>query len=185
MWRTPLPSSASYSGMIAPPGYPNTRSTPSARRHCRTMSAPLSIRHLLGGVLGCICRLLTFLGQPAHHAAQLRADDLNGMLLFFLAQSVELVAAALVLRNPFPRELAALNVGQRLLHGGARGIAHNLLSARQIAVFRRIRDGMAHAAQAAFVDQIHDQLHLVQALEVGNLRRVAGLDQGFEAFLDQ
>ena len=95
------------------------------------------------------------------------------------------MAAALVLRNPFPGDLAALNVGQRFLHRRPRGIAHNLLAARQIAILRRIRNGVAHAAQAAFVDQVDDQLHFVQALEVGNLRRVAGLDQCLESFLDQ
>src|SRR5260221_3591115 len=116
MCRTPLPSSASYSGMIAPPGYPNTSSTPSARRHCRTMSAPLSIHHLFRGIFGNFRRLLSILWQPTHHAAQLRAHDLDGMLLLFFAESVEPLAATLVLRNPLPRELATLNVGQRFFH---------------------------------------------------------------------
>src|SRR5258706_3425715 len=58
--RTPLPSSASYNGMIAPPGYPNTRSTPSARTHRKTISAPLSIRlnpprHLTHVILSEVC----------------------------------------------------------------------------------------------------------------------------------
>ncbi len=136
-------------------------------------------------MLGSFRRLLAILGQPAHHAAQLRAHDLDGMLLFFLAQRVEVRAAGLVLRNPLPRELATLNVGQRLLHRRARGIAHNLLAAGQIAIFRRIRDRVAHAAQAAFVDQIDDQLHFVQAFEIGDLRSVSGLDQRFESLLDQ
>src|SRR5882757_4942556 len=107
--RTPLPSRASYKGIIAPPGYPNTRSTPSARRHCRTMSAPLSIHHLFWH--GGIHRFLSVLGQPAHHAAELRSHNLDGMLLLLFPQSVELRAAGLVLRNPLACELPALNVG--------------------------------------------------------------------------
>src|ERR1035437_10752475 len=102
------------------------------------MSAPLSIHHPFGGILGSFRRLLAFLRQPAHHAAQLRTHDLDGMLLFFLAQSVELVAPALVLRNPFSRELAALTVVQSLLHRGAGGIVSKLLHELQIAIARRI-----------------------------------------------
>src|ERR1700757_2981655 len=107
MCRTPLPSSASYKGMIAPPGYPKTRSTPSARRHCRTMSAPLSIHHLFCGVLRSGW-LLAFFRQPTHHAAQLGAHDFDRVLLFFLAQHVEVGAAGFVLFDPFLRELARL-----------------------------------------------------------------------------
>ena len=43
----------------------------------------------------------------------------------------------------------------------------------------------AHVGDAALVDQVHDQLHLVQALEIGHLGGVAGLDQGLVAALDQ
>src|ERR1700693_4036196 len=103
------------------------------------MSAPLSIHHPFRGILGSFRWLLALLGQPAHHAAQLRAHNLDGMLLLFFAQGVELVPPALVLRNPLSRELATLNVGERLLHSGARRIAHHLLAARQVAIFRRIR----------------------------------------------
>src|SRR5207237_3166097 len=123
MCRIPLPSSASYSGIIAPPGYPNTRSTPSARRHCKTMSAPLSIHHLFFGFFRSIRRLLRCLfRQPTHHAAQLRADNLNRMPLLFLAELVKFATAAFVLRDPFAGKLSALNVGQGLLHRHARRI---------------------------------------------------------------
>src|ERR1700686_3458839 len=101
------------------------------------MSAPLSIHHLFRGILWSFRRLLAFLGQPAHHAAQLRAHNLDGMLLLFFAQGVELVPPALVLRNPLPRELATLNVGERLLHGGGRRLAPHLLAARPVAIFPR------------------------------------------------
>src|SRR5688500_12530360 len=46
MWRMPASTNASYVGMLAPPGYPNTTSTPSALRHSMMastarMTAPL------------------------------------------------------------------------------------------------------------------------------------------------
>src|SRR6202158_2141807 len=98
------------------------------------MSAPLSIHHLFRGILGSSRRLLAFLGQPAHHAAQLRAHNLDGMLFLFFAKGVELVPPALVLRNPLSRELATLNVGERLLHGGARCLRHTLLPPRHVSI---------------------------------------------------
>src|SRR5260370_22965777 len=101
MWRMPLPSSATYKCMIAPPGYPNTRSTPSARKHCKKISAPLSIHDLfccgrfgLGGLLAGI------LLQPCHHAAQLRPHFLDLGLLLRLTQTGELLSASCPLVTP-------------------------------------------------------------------------------------
>src|ERR1700728_787410 len=184
-WRMPLPSSASYNGIIAPPGYPNTRSTPSARTHRRTISAPLSIHGLLDFFrsLNRLFRLLT--RQPAHHAAQLCAYDLDGMLLLLLTEIGEVIAAVFVFLDPLARKGSVLNIGQSLLHRSARGVAHNFLAARQVAIFCRIRNRIAHPAPAAFVEEVDNQLHLVQTLEIGNLRRVAGFHQRLEAFLDQ
>ena len=42
-----------------------------------------------------------------------------------------------------------------------------------------------HLGDAALVEQVDDQLELVQALEIGDLGLVAGLDQGLEAGDDQ
>ena len=42
-----------------------------------------------------------------------------------------------------------------------------------------------HALDPTFPDQVGDQLQLVQALVVGDLGLVAGLDERFEAELDQ
>src|SRR5256714_12565214 len=82
MCRIPLLSSASYKGMIAPPGNPNTRSTPSARRHCKNMSAPLSIYDLWLRFFGGT-GFLRFFGEPGHHGAQAGADFFDGMAFFF------------------------------------------------------------------------------------------------------
>ena len=43
----------------------------------------------------------------------------------------------------------------------------------------------AHVVQAALVEQVDDQLQFVHALEVGHFGLIAGLDQRFEAGLDQ
>ena len=44
---------------------------------------------------------------------------------------------------------------------------------------------MEHLGEAALVEQVDDQLELVQALEIGDLGLVAGLDQRLEAGDDQ
>ena len=54
-----------------------------------------------------------------------------------------------------------------------------------VAVLGGVADRVAHVVQAAAVDQVDDQLQLVQALEVGDLRLVAGVDQRLEAGLHQ
>src|SRR6266567_222956 len=162
MWRMPLPSSASYKGMIAPPGYPNTRSTPSARKHCKKISAPLSIHDLFGrrrlGLGGLLARILL---QPRHHAAQVCSHSFH--LVFFLgfAQGGKILSASLVLFDPFTCEGARLNVSEDLLHRGAGFVPNNFRTAREIAIFRGVGNRITHAAEAAFVDQIDDELHLV------------------------
>ena len=48
-----------------------------------------------------------------------------------------------------------------------------------------LRDRIVHVGDAAFIDQVNDQLHLVQALEIGHFRRITRLDQCFKAHPDQ
>ena len=58
-------------------------------------------------------------------------------------------------------------------------------AARVVAVLGGVGDRVAHPRQAALVHQVDDQLQLVQALEVRDLRLVAGLDERLEPGLDQ
>ena len=48
-----------------------------------------------------------------------------------------------------------------------------------------VGDGVAHVCEAAAVHEVDDELEFVEDLEVGEFGLVAGLDQGFEACLDQ
>src|ERR1700685_1413506 len=79
---------------------------------CQRLASRLS-RYRLGNLF--LRRLRSLLrippGQPAHHAAQLRADNFDRMLLLFLAKFGKVVAALLVLANPFAGEGAVLNIG--------------------------------------------------------------------------
>ena len=62
---------------------------------------------------------------------------------------------------------------------------HDARAAREVAVLGDVGDGIAHVLEAAFVDQVDDQLQLVEAFVVGDLRLVARLDERLEAGLDQ
>ena len=54
-----------------------------------------------------------------------------------------------------------------------------------VAVLGGVADRVAHVVEAAAVHEVDDELQLVQALEVGDLGLVAGLDQRLEARLDE
>ena len=54
-----------------------------------------------------------------------------------------------------------------------------------IAELGRVGDAVAHVVQPALVDQVDDQLHLVDALEVGHFGLIAGLDERLETGLHQ
>jgi hypothetical protein len=93
--------------------------------------------------------------------------------------------AGSVLEDEALRVFAALDVGQHLLHRHL-GLGSDDLRARHVlAVLGVVADRVVHVGDAAFIDQVDDQLQLVQALEIGHLGRVAGLDQRLVAGLDQ
>jgi hypothetical protein len=74
---------------------------------------------------------------------------------------------------------------QDLFHFGAGLVVDDARAAGVIAVFGGVGDREAHVAEAAFIDEIDDQLQLVQAFEVGDFGGVAGFDQRLESGADQ
>src|SRR5262245_49578449 len=123
--------------------------------------------------------------QPRHQSAKLRADLFDLMFLFGLDQAGEIGLARFGFGHPLVGELPRLNLGQDLPHLLFDLRADDAFASRQIAVFGGVGDRITHVGDAALVEQIDDQLHFVQALEVGHLRRVARFDQGLESGLDQ
>ncbi len=93
--------------------------------------------------------------------------------------------ARLVFQNPFLREPAALNLVEDPLHFPAGLIGDDPGPAGHVSELGGVADGVAHIRDPTLVDEIHDQLHLVQAFKVGHLGRVAGLDQRLISRLDQ
>jgi heterodisulfide reductase subunit B len=64
-------------------------------------------------------------------------------------------------------------------------VGDDLRAAVVIAVLRGVADGVAHVVEPALVDQVDDELHLVQALEIGDFRLVPGLHQRVEPCFDE
>ena len=74
---------------------------------------------------------------------------------------------------------------QDLAHFGPRGLGDDARTARNVSVFRVVGNGVAHVRDAAFIDQIDDQLHFVKTLEIRHFGRVSRFDQSFKARLNQ
>ena len=91
----------------------------------------------------------------------------------------------LVLEDEFLGELTVLDLAEDALHLGLGLVGDDARTARQVTVFGRVGDRVAHVGDAAFVDEVDDQLDLVQTLEVSHLGRITGLDEGLETGLDQ
>ena len=102
-----------------------------------------------------------------------------------LAQLVEVGPTGLALGDPLLGELAGLDLLEDLLHLQLGLGVDDPRATSDVAVLGGVADRVAHAGDAFLVHQVDDQLHLVQALEVGHLRLVAGLDQRLEPGLHQ
>src|SRR5436190_2815688 len=123
--------------------------------------------------------------NPVHHRAQLAALTLDLRVLLLLAHALEVLLPGAILRDPLARELARLDLAEHILHRLPRRLGDDSLPARVVAVLGGVRDRVAHAADALLVHEVDDQLHLVEALEVGEARVIAGIDQRLVTGLHQ
>ena len=107
------------------------------------------------------------------------------MLVDLLALLEQPLVAVVAVVHELLREGAVLDAGQDLLHGRAGLLVDDLGAGVVLAVLGRVGDGVVHEVDAALVHEVDDHLHLVVALEVSELGRIASLGQGLEARLDQ
>ena len=120
-----------------------------------------------------------------HHAAKFLADFFDFVAVHALAHGVEARCAGLVFEDPVAGKRAVLDVFENLFHVGLGfGIDH-ARAGDVFAIFGRVRDRVVHVGDAAFINKVNNQFGLVKAFEIGHFRRVASLDQGFIASLDQ
>ncbi|SJM35764.1 conserved hypothetical protein [Mesorhizobium delmotii] len=107
------------------------------------------------------------------------------MAVVVAADALEARHAGAVFLHPFRGELAGLDILQHALHLGL-GVGGDDARTRDIfAPFGGVRDRVVHVGDAALIDQVDDQLDLVQALEIGHFRRIAGFHQRLETGADQ
>ena len=128
---------------------------------------------------------MTVSRDERHHGTQASADDFNRMSSRLSADGAQHRSADLVFKEEVLSVRAVLNVAQRLSHGSASLIGNNLRTGDVAAELSVVGDGVVHVCQAAFVDQVDDQLHFMAAFEVSHFRSITGFDQSLEAHLDQ
>src|SRR5580658_2884313 len=118
--------------------------------------------------------------EPRHARPQSRAHLLDLPVDVRGEQLLVVRLAGLVLLDPLTGELAALYFLQHLAHLLLDALIDDARSTRQIAVLRGLGDELMHLGDAALMQQVDDQLQLVQALVVGDLGLIAGLDERLE-----
>src|SRR5664279_274903 len=118
---------------------------------------------------------------------QLLADlfELRRALLALLAQLLEARASGSVVLEQLLRERAAADPLEHALHPLADAVVDDDRPDREVAVLRDVRDRVTHVLEAALVEQVDDQLQLVQALVIRDLRLVARSDERVEAGLHE
>src|ERR1035437_3175252 len=70
--------------------------------------------------------------------------------------------AGCVLGDPLSGEFAGLDFGEDFFHFGAGLIVDDARAAGVVAVFGGVADAVTHVAEAAFLDEVHDQLEFVE-----------------------
>src|SRR2546422_592073 len=125
------------------------------------------------------------LGEPGHHPAELPAGLLARLLLLLRARRVQVRRAVAVLGDPAFGVRAVLDVLQDIAHLLAHARVDDPRADRVVAVLGGVAHRVAHVAEAAFIDEVDDELHLVHALEVRDLGLVARVDEGLPARLHE
>src|SRR5690606_22837790 len=114
-------------------------------------------------------------GDEGDHVADLAADLFDLVVLAGGAVGGEGLGAGVPLGGEVGGEGAVLDVGEDVAHGLAGGVVDHAGSGDVVAVLGGLGHRVAHPGQPALVDHVHDELELVEGLEVGRFGLVAGL----------
>src|SRR6185295_17493037 len=137
--------------------------------------------------MGCSSgsRLLAALLQPRHAGAQFLADLLDLVIEIGLHERVVVRAAARVFGDPLLDELALLDLLEDLAHLFLGLVVDHARAAREVAVLGRVGDVLVHLGEAAFMQQVDDELQLMEHFVIRDLGLVAGFHQRLESLEDE
>ena len=124
-------------------------------------------------------------GDKGHHLTQFLAGHFKRMLSGEAPFAAKLRVAQLAFGEEALGVLTVLNLAQAFAHRLAAFLVHNLRARVVLAVFGIVGDGVIHRGDAAFVDEVHDELHFVAALKVSHFGGVTGFNEGFKTGLDE
>ena len=125
------------------------------------------------------------LAHPRHQFAQSLAHFFNLVFFAGLEERVVFFVARLIFSNPIFGKFAGLNVFEGGLHAFLDARVDDFRTNGDVAPLGGFRDGEAHAVNAGLVDEIHNELEFVQALEVSHFGLVARFHQHFVPCLNQ
>ncbi len=176
-----------------PPGgvWERFRAEDWARQRCGAggpeRSAPVGRRSPARGLApGDVLDALTAGRDERHHRPQLGADLLDRVGAPAARSSLEAGTTGAVLGDPLLGE-GARPGSRRGSAASRRGRASSMTRGPRVrSPYSAVSEmRVAHAGDALLVHEVDDELELVEALEVGRLRLVAGLDERLEAGLDE
>ena len=108
------------------------------------------------------------------------------MLIIQAACAFEERLTRLVFLHEVTHEGTGLDVAQNRFHAGLCLIVRQDAWAGDVlTILRRVGDRVIHVRNAALVDQVYDQLHFVQTLEIRHFGCIASLNQRLEAHADE
>src|SRR6266545_8221387 len=123
--------------------------------------------------------------EPRHHGPQALAHGFDGVLTVPLPELVEPGESPGGLAHPLLGERAGADLGQDRSHLLAGPLVHHPRAPGVVPVLGGVRHRVPHPPQPALVHEVDDELQLVEALEVRDLRLVAGVDERLEPRLHQ
>src|SRR5512133_2825287 len=94
----------------------------------------------------------------ARERAQLRSDLLELSACVLPAKLRELRSPRLVVGKELARECTAADLVEQGAHRRLDAFVHDARAAGEVAVLRDVGDGIAHVLEAAFIDQVDDEL---------------------------
>src|SRR3569833_2912623 len=128
-----------------------------------------------------ILTLRSLLAQPGHAGAQLATDFLDLAILVFLEHPLIVLAAGGAFLDPLLGELARLHFLQNLAHDVLDAVVDDSRTTSEVTVLGGVADELVHLGEASFMEKVDDELQLMEALVVRDLRLIAGLDQRLKA----